>query len=432
MSYNLFDIAAEMFIGLKNFGGATPKFAVYESNIPTTDGDSVVKQPEPTNVSTIYTAARILSGAISSMPVSVRKDNEEFKDNRHYYPLRYRVSDRYNNQTFWSTIEYHRAVYGNAFVDIRNASYEIIHPALVDDYRYIGGKLELHVAWDNADKILGKQKYSRKSEWIPSESLLHFKAVSVDGVFGLTPINAVAHGMKIMDKASNTIINFYNNKAMGSMALESTVTTAGAAKATKESSKDFKGNYTGTWNAGKIIPLPANTKLTPLAQHFADAELIDTMKFTEKEIYTMYGIPPFMYTDTAAGDIEQQTLQFKTFTIAPTVKMYEEELDYKLLTKKERLNGVEVKFNTDYLIESDLSTKANAYGTMVMRGMMTPNEAAAKVGSNPIEGPFGDMHLVQTQMIPLELYQYNPLMNEGKEVNDNTNDNNTDNNNESN
>jgi len=428
-----FDIALEMLWGLQN--RSSVKYEVYESNIPS--NDETIHAPEPTNVATIFSAAKILSSAVSQMTVRVLKENEDYDNFREAYSLKYRMSEIYNNQAFWSTLEYHRNIYGNAFVDRRNGSNRIIHPALISDYDFKGPNdgLRFHISWSRAKELVGKKykSYKKEDEWVDAKDLYHFKGLSVDGVFGLPPVSAIAQSMTIMDRASNTIMSFYKNRALSPMALESTVNSAAGAKLLSESVDIFKRKYGGTYNAGKVVQLPPNTKLTPLAIHFADAELIATMRFTRDEIYTMYGIPRFLW---AAGgevqyDIEQQSLNFKTFTLAPIARVYEEELMYKLLTKRERKAGVVIKFDMEGLLEADLKTKATAYKDMLMSGIVSPNEAAEKLGFSTVDSAWADEKYLQSQMIAISNFgKDNPLMtssdannsseDSGKENGDNT------------
>jgi phage portal protein BeeE len=130
------------------------------------------------------------------------------------------------------------------------------------------------------------------------------------------------------------------------------------------------------------------------------------MKFTKDEIFTMYGLPRFMYNsaDTVQMDIEQQTLNFKNFTILPITAIYIAELQDKLLKKADLLKDIAIRFDTDVLIDADITAKANAYRSMVTSGMASPNEAIIAMGNKPIENENGDLHYIQSQNLPIESY----------------------------
>lgn len=403
-----FDIAFEMFRGFNGTNLGSFRYGVYESNTPSDQSKDI----EPQNLSVVYMCARILSGTISMMPINVVKDGRPYDKHEIQYNLKHRMSDYMNNQTFWSTIEYQRNIYGNSFIDKRNGKFNIIPINIVDDWDYKGqgGGLRYHFNWDLDSEGNKRRKVPRKAEWVAAKNVLHIKGMSADGVMGLPPVSAAMHNMKIMDKATSTISNFYDNRAMSPMSLESKVDTAAGAKVTLEGLKGFNAKYSGAVNAGKAIQLPPNTKLTPLQIHFADAELIATMKFTKDEICSMYGIPPFMYNsaDTIQMDIEQQSLSFRQFTISPITSIYVSELKYKLLDREAVMSDVSIKFDTSVLVETDLNTMANAYGKMVQNGLISPNDASKKFGVDPSEAEAANYRFVQQQLMPLDIFTMHP------------------------
>jgi len=413
---SVWSIAYELLGMISSFGKARVKYDVYESSYPANIEGSELKPPEPANISASYTAMKVLSDAISQLPIELTKEGVPEKDSKLYYALRYRMNQNMSNQAFWSTLEIHRNSYGNAFVDIRRKKNEIIHPALVIDFDFKGpgGELRFKIDWGNSKKILGTDKFNkgRQTEWVRNSDLLHFKGVSTDGVFGLSPVAAAALNMTLLDKSTNTIISFYQNSAMSPMALESTIDSSSAGKATLEGLGEFNKKYTGTWNHGKTIQLPPNTKLTPLQIKFGDAQLLETLRFSRDEIFSLYNIPKFMYSNEFSNtmEIEQQTLQFKTFTLASITAAYKSEMEFKLLSKQELLDGVEIDMDLDVLVTSDLKTKANAFKVLVQAGILTPNHAIEKMGYQPVDNEWLDYHYQQTQMLPIELYERNPLM----------------------
>ena len=414
--YNLLDLGYSLFYGVKGLGNLNIRYDVYESSIPEKE-----KNVEPNNVLAVYTASKILASAISQIPIEVMKGAKPYTESKYYFSLRHRMSDIVNNQVFMSTIQYYLGIYGNAFAKIIGDKFLMVHPALISDVRYNGGVLEYQIAWSKTKKLLGDGaiQFSKDDEWVSANDMLHFKGLSADGIFGLPPVSAAMYSMKILDKASSTIVSFYKNRAMSPMALESTIGTAAAAKSLVEQTDEFNKKYGGNLNSGKTVTLPPNTKLTPLAISYADAQLVETMKFSKDEIFTLYGIPSFM-TEAASdkqASIEEQTLSFKSFTIAPIVHSLSEELEYKLLSRKELLDDVHIEFDMDVLVASDLATRANAYKTLVMSGILTPNQAIERMGEEPVDNEWLDKHFVQAQMISLEDYEQNPLMDTQEEDN---------------
>jgi HK97 family phage portal protein len=409
----LLDKAFDLFLGFSGYAsGFSTHYGVFEAEAPDTR-----KEVEPQNMSTVYMCTKILSSTISMMPLEIKKKDKLYKKHDLYYNLRYRMSDNQNNQVFWSTIEYMRNIYGNAFVDIRKNKFDIIPIEIVDDWDFkgTGGKLRYHLNWALELEKFDKRTIPVKSEWVDAKDILHFKGMSADGVMGLPPVMAAFIHMKIMDKASNTLTSFYDNRAMSPMSLESTLPDgAGASKIMIEQMEKFQNKYSGTSKSGKTIHLPPNTKLTPLQLSMVDAELINTLRFSRDEICNMYGIPSFMHNSSAdvQMDIEMMTRSFQNFTIQPISKIYQNELEYKLLKKEEVINDVSISFDTLTLIQLDFSSQATAFKGLIQSGVVSPNMAAEAMRFEKSKDPYADQRFVQAQLIALGDYAVaNPIIN---------------------
>jgi HK97 family phage portal protein len=402
-----FDVGMSMMGGLFT-SNTNVKYEVFDG----TSGVTQAKKTNPENISTVYMCAKILSGTVGMMPILVQNDGRVDKEHRLYYQLRHRMSELMNNQAMMSTIEYQRNIYGNSFVDKRKKKLKLIPIEVVDnwDYKGDGGTLRYHLNWGLETEATIRRNGTRKAEWVASKDIIHFKGMSTNGVMGLPPVTAAMRNLNILDNATETIINFYKNRAVTPMSLESTIDSAAGAKVTLEQLDRFNTKYGGVLNSGKTVQLPPNTKLTPIQLQFADAELVATMQFTRDEIANMYGIPSFLVnsTDNVQMDIEQQTLSFKQFTIAPIINMYASELEYKLLTKEEVIGGDSIKLDTSVLIETDLMTMANAYGKFIQNGLISPNQASKKLGFEESDAEAADYRFVQQQLMPLDLFEMHP------------------------
>lgn len=388
------------------------------------------------NMSTIYMCNDILSRTIGMIPMEITKDKKPDKEHELYYQLRYKLSELANNQVLMSTIEFQRNTYGNSFVDIRKGKFDLIPIEIVDDWDWKGTNetLRYHLAWSKVSDP-DKRRNKKVDEWVQAKDVLHFKGMGGDGVMGLPKITAASKYLRILDQAADTVSSFYENRAMSPMAVESTLKESGHIKAFLETRADFERKTVGTKNAGKPIFLPANTKLTPLQLQFADAELVNTMKFSRDEICNMYGLPSFFYNSTEAVqmDIEQQSRNFTMFTVSPILSVYVAEIRDKMLSKEEVLGGYDIKFDTTVLVETDLTSMANAYAKMIQSGICTPRQASDRFGFETGNFEALDWTYTQTQLIPLNLVsEYgHPMFNKmsGASINTDTQSNNNNNNN---
>jgi len=372
----------------------------------------------PEQISTVFTCFDRLSAAVSRMPISIFADNQmgrmELKQHRLYWLLRYQPNPSQNAQQFWSTVELHVNKFGNGLVRAhKNAQsayvqrFEIIHPERIENITITDGIVISY-------KI--RNTTGSGSQEIPASDMLHFHDLSEDGIIGLPKLEALTKQTNINQRATAHIDNFHKNNGVQTTALETNMPgeLSGPMQGVLiQSRKDYLESNGGPTNSGKPIMLPAFTKIVKLTQSFADSQLIETLKYTREEIAAAFGIPLFMIDGSAEKlDIEQLTLLFRTNTIGPKVAMYVAELTAKLLTTDEILNkGFKIEFDTSVIIEMDYSKKVTTIKEQVVNGLMTPNEAATKLGNKTIPGEFGNYHYMQAQYNPLEKFNdYNSLL----------------------
>lgn len=381
-------------------------------NLQTTETNGVTG--DPARIATVYTCCKVLSDNLSRMPLSVFLENDngrqEMKRHRLTYLLKHRPNNYQNAQVFWSTVEYHRNYYGNAFVRVYKNSnafptaLEIIHPQLIKQYDFLNGELFYIVTNPKNNTEL------TVSAW----DMLHFGNISEDGIISLSPLVAIERQTNINERATKTLDKFHENNAVTPAVLESELPStlsgpsAGALKASKE---NFQEAYSGPENAGKWVQLPLGYKYKSIAMQFADAQLIESLRFTREDISAAYGIPLFMVDGSAEKlDVEQLTTLFKNNTMGPIVARYMAEINSKLLTRQELESGFSVMYDVMSLIGMDYQTLVQGIKEQVVNGLMSPLEGALKLGNKPITGEWAKKHFMQAQYIPLEDYSnYSPL-----------------------
>ena len=133
------------------------------------------------------------------------------------------------------------------------------------------------------------------------------------------------------------------------------------------------------------------------------AQFIETRKISAQEIARIFNVPAALIgleTNVTYSNVEQQSIFFATYTIAPLVKRIEEELNEKLFTPKERASGLHVDFDMATLLRADVDARSEYYVKMLSHGVMSVNEVRQIEGLNPIAE--GDQHVVQSGFVPLD------------------------------
>lgn len=366
---------------------------------------------ENATVSAVYKCVSTIATYFSILPLQIVNEKKPIQ-HRLLKQLNIMPNAWQNPQQFRSLVGTHLKFYGNSFVLIhRNkyngyaTSFEVLHPYWIVGYNFINGDMFWYY-----DQSKNPNTQATETIVISHWDILHFKEMSYDGIMGVSPMAAANDASQILGKAGKTISNFYDNNAHSTIVLEGKI-DAGMDVAwngtISESQKAFAEKYSGPLNAGKPIELPWNKTLKTIPVNYVDVQLIETMKFTRDQIYTVFGLADF-FKEGNNTNIEQQLLAFKNFTMVPLCETVTTEMEYKLLTLDEQLKGIEIEHNYTKLMDSDIQAKANAARTMIMAGTMTPNEGAAWLGNQKIDSKFGDLHFVQQQNQPIEYYDQWP------------------------
>lgn len=342
-------------------------------------------------IAAVYTSIKILSETLSRMPLNIYTDGGEGRtvEKSHYlYPLlHYTPNSWTSQQTFFSALEFWRNLKGNSFARIyRNSNGEVnslvlIPPSKVLDYKITNGELYYTLQTDNDEQ-----------EIINTSEILHFRTMTKDGIWGVNPLEALRQNLGASYKGMLAIDSFYSNNAMSPKAIRSTVSGANQ-KAMIEALSEFNTKYAGAAKAGTMVTLPPNSEIIDLALNFADAEILATIKFSTQTIGALYGVPAWMLgilEQTKFASVETTMLDFKASTLSAIARMYRQELESKLLTTEERLNGVSIEFNFNALVETDSTTRINNLRTLQGMGIVTPNDVC-KLEGFPVY-PEGNQH----------------------------------------
>lgn len=358
---------------------------------------------------TYFACMKVLSEAIGKLPLKLLKYNEKngvLTARKHalFNVLHARPNPYMTASTFWSTVEFNRNHYGNAYVWIQGAGENLklwILPAT-----------DVTVWYDDA-KILADQPdiyylYSTggKNYRFGSEEILHFKSSNtLDGVIGVS----------VQDQLKMTIGGAVKSQKMLNKMYESGFT----AKAVLQYTGNLSDENTKTFVQGietyakgglsdedikNIIPIPLGSQLTPLNVKLGDNQFIEVKQYTALQIASAFGIKPYQigdYTKSSYASAEAQQLSFYVDTLLYIIKQYEEELTFKLLSSDEVTNGYHFKFNIDVIMRSDFATKINTLSTATNSFLMTPNEARGKMDLPSVPG--GDRLLGNGASIPVEL-----------------------------
>lgn len=372
---------------------------------------------------TYFSCLKVLSEALGKLPLKLLQYNDRngvvnARRNPLYDILKTRPNPYMTSTTFWSTIEYNRNHYGNAYALIRGAGSKMTlwileseRVTVLNDDKdlFNGGKNKIYYAYSGIDKT-----YT-----FSADEILHFKTShTFDGVTGLSVKEILKMTIDSNNRAQSMLNNLYKSGFTAKAVLQYTGSLSDDnVKKFKEGLEKYaRGSSNGE---DAIIPIPLGNTLTPLNVNLADNQFLEVKKYTALQIASAFGIKPNQigdYEKSSYASAEAQQLSFYVDTLLYILKQYEEELSYKLLSPEDRQNGLHFKFNVGVILRADLKTQVDTLSKAVSSFIYTPNEARAFLDMEARDG--GDRLLGNGAYIPVELTgsQYtNNVNNDGKE-----------------
>ena len=362
----------------------------------TTSGVNV-SEKSSIGLTAVWAAVRLLSETIASLPINVYKidkNNSKFID--YPNPLNTLISrtpsPQYTRYNFIETMMTNLLLWGNAYAHIvrnggaRAVELRIIPPEIVEPFKSEDDGLIYYKIKD--------------SNILASKEILHIVGLSFDGVKGQSPIQACQQALGIGMASQQFGANFFGRGANLSGVLEHPARLSDdAANRLRDS---WNSRFSGIQNSHQTAILEEGVKFKPIGMPLADAQFIETRRFSVEEIARIYRVPNHLINDlskSSFNNIEQQSLEFSKFSLSPYLVSWEEELNRKLLPERE-LKTHFFKFSTRELLRSDATSRADYYTKLFNIGVLSINDIRDQEDLNKIEN--GDKHF-----IPLNLGDIN-------------------------
>lgn len=370
---------------------------------------------------TYFACMKVLSESVGKLPLKLQQYTdkngvEQSRKHKLYHIVGTRPNPYMTATIFWSTIEFNRNHHGNAY-------------ALIDG---AGSKTQLWILpsenveiWHDDKNILGKNygvyyiyTQGTKKYKFTSEQILHFKTSnSLDGITGISVRDQLAMTIKGNSKAQELVNQMYDNGFTAKAVLQYTGSLSDDL--TKKFVKGIDDYSTGKLKGEgiqNIIPVPLGSTLTPLNIKLGDNQFIEIKMYTALQIASAFGIKPYQigdYTKSSYASAEAQQLSFYIDTLLYSIKQYEEELTFKLLSDDEVKKGYHFKFNIAVILRADHKTQIDTLAKAVNSFIYTPNECRNLLDMEDKDG--GDQLLGNGASIPIQYagMQYYDFLNNG-------------------
>ena len=338
--------------------------------------------------SAVYACVRVLSEAVALLPFKEyerTEDGKKLADTHHLQELLQNPNENMTSYDFRETQMAHLALRGNfyAFKE-RNGvkrvkSLAILNPANMKVMEE-DGVITYDYTFSNGE-----------STTFDAEEIWHVKGLSLDGIVGLSPIGQAREAIGLSLSAEEYGARFFSNDAAPGGVLETLGTLKEDAQARLK--KSWQAANSGGANAHKVAILEQGLTWKSVGLANKDSQFLETRNFQVEDIARMFRVPSIMigHSDKAAtfASVEQQSLNFVTYSLMAWLVNIEKSADKNLLNAKEQKKFF-TEHNVNGLLRGDRKTRNESYAIGIQNRYLSVNEVRTMENMNKVEG--GDVY----------------------------------------
>lgn len=295
---------------------------------------------------------------------------------------------------FWEGMVAHTVLRGNGVAEklyVGNRLVGLRPLTNCEPYRNSDGALT-YSFWDRGQKTE-----------LPAAKVFHIRGFGAGDGLGLSAIQYGVQSMGSALAADETSSTFFANGMMPSGVISSEQTLTPDQR---DQLQTMLGSYVGSKRAGKIMTLEAGLKYQQLQMKPEDAQLLETRRFQVEDVCRWFGTPPIIIGHSAAGQtmwgtgVEATMLSWLTMGVNPILRRIEKRIqkDFVLPIKGKKFF---FEFNREAMLQMDSTAKAALLSQMVSNGIISRDEARAKL-NEPARGGAADALMAQTAMAPID------------------------------
>ena len=216
------------------------------------------------------------------------------------------------------------------------------------------------------------------------EEVLHFRAFSLDGISGISPISMAAHTLITSQSALGYAANGFSNGGFGGG-----IINVGENKKLSPSGRLSLARQVRKAQAMGLSPvLDDGHSFVPNKINPKDIDFVNIMKYGKSDFAAVYRIP-LEWLDgsinSSSTNREQDGIHYTINCLRPQARKIENELELKLLSKKDKQTH-KIEFDLKSRHMADTNSMTVFYNTMLANQVFVPNEVRHLLGYGDREG----------------------------------------------
>lgn len=361
-----------------------------------------VNREKALTLGAFWRAVNLISGTVAKLPLGVYRKADPVGIELDPRQPAHRLLRREPNEamtafTFKQTLQAHATIHGNGYAYIvRRADGSPCELWPLDPERTYPVR-ECGKLW-----FVHELSGSGEKRKLPHCDVLHVMGLSHDGLEGyglLSKMKEAAGGALAMQAFTNV---FYRNNARPNVVLQHPGRLN--AEARRNLREGWERMYSGLDNAHRVAVLEEGVSAQAMSINAGEAQLIESKQFSLTDLANWTNLPPHKLgamTNVSYGSLEQENQAFLDDAIDPWLVRWEEQCELKLLSSYQRARETHcISFDRFPLVRADLQQRGEYYVKAITTGWMSPDEARAREGLNPIPGGAGRAYFFPLNVQP--------------------------------
>lgn len=362
--------------------------------------------PPLLSFSAVYSCVNIISSDISKLPINLwrklAKGGRKLADDHPIYRVLQNPNPYQTHVDFFAYFLVSLLLAGNAYAlitrDARGVAsrMDVLNPYFVRPLVAETGDVFYQISRSNSLSLVADFQPQEGHYIVPASEIIHHRMSCVDHpLIGVTPLYAAAMSASMGVRALSSAAEFFAN-----MGRPSGLLTA-PGKVSKDLADrlrtEWQQNY-GPGQSGKTAMLGDGLKWEPITLSAVDSQLIDLLKFGVADVGRVYRVPSFLLGDLDKVTYRNSETLMRTY-YSGCLQYHLEALEARFSTAFDLANDIELEFDVDAILRTDLDVRFAAYKEGITSGFMTINQARDLEGWAAVDG--GDEPMMQVQYAPL-------------------------------
>lgn len=350
--------------------------------------------------SAILAAVKVVSESVASLPCHVYQKTSTGKriadEHPLYEVLAHQPNDWMTSYEWRELMQSWHMLWGVGYSLIkpgrRGAVTQLIplHPSRMKVERIKNGRLRfLYQEPDKATPTPYRQ-----------DEIFAYRGLSPDGVNCYVPTTLMRDAIALARATELHSSSFFGNGARAGTVIENDQPLK--PETLQRLREQWNEIHSGPTNAYKTAVLPHGSHIKELSVNNDSNRLIETRRYQIEEVARAMRVPAYMIGDltkSSYSSVEQQAIDFVTFTLVPHLRRFEAVCRRDLVVDDANYF---VQFDVSALLVGDFSARASFLREMWNLGVFSTNEVRQQLGYNPVDG--GDKRFVQVNMQLLDNY----------------------------